>query len=97
MQRNAIRPLTTLVFSGVIITLLLVGLGCGGRTSYINTNDLPDTYQCEYMEYICNEAAEFEHTYSTLSGDEQDESKVILQTYRNQCQQAVDACKQSAQ
>jgi hypothetical protein len=48
------------------------------------------------MEEICKEAREFEKNYSRLSKDEKEEFKTLLDTYRNQCNTAVELCKNSA-
>lgn len=72
--------------------LLLVA--CGG-TTYVDVNKLPDTYQCEHMKEVCKEAQEFQTKYSQMSKEEKEEFKTLLDTYKNQCNNALEQCKQS--
>ena len=81
-------------FSVIALAILFI-CGCSQKSSFINTANLPDTYQCAYMVEICKQAEEFERAYSSLSEEEQAEAKVVRQTYRNQCNDAVDACRKS--
>ncbi|KMQ51994.1 hypothetical protein CHISP_0983 [Chitinispirillum alkaliphilum] len=75
---------------------LVLFLGCSGKTRVVNIANLPDSYQCEYMQEICREASDFEHRFSAMSSDEQAEAKTILGAYQYQCEAAIEACKQSA-
>lgn len=68
---------------------------CGGSSTYVDVNKLPDTYQCSHMKDICKEAREFENNYSQMSKEEQEEFKTLLETYRNQCNSALEECKKS--
>ncbi len=72
----------------------LILLSCGG-TSYIEINKLPDTYQCKHMDEICKEAREFEGKYAQMSKEEKEEFKTLLDTYRSQCNTALELCKKS--
>jgi len=85
-------PMKILFLTACFCLLLLF---CA-KTSYIDVNKLPDTYQCAHMEEICKEAREFEKNYSRLSKDEKEEFKTLLDTYRNKCNTAVELCKNSA-
>ncbi|NLL14241.1 MAG: hypothetical protein GX267_12630 [Fibrobacter sp.] len=67
-----------------------------GKTRYIEVNKLPDTYQCAHMEEICKEAREFESKYSQMSEEEKEEFKTLRDTYRDQCNTALEQCKKSA-
>ncbi|NLP03510.1 MAG: hypothetical protein GX089_13520 [Fibrobacter sp.] len=76
----------------LLFSLLLIS--CGGST-FVDTSKLPDNYQCNYMKDVCKEAREFESRYSRMSKEEQEEFKTVLQTYRNQCNDALEECQKS--
>jgi hypothetical protein len=80
--------------------LVIVGLfflaGCAGSTSFVNTANLPDNYQCNYMKDVCKEAQEFEAKYAAMNPEEKNEFKTLLMTYRKQCSSALDECQTSA-
>lgn len=80
--------------------LLLAGsfllAGCGGKSSFINTAELPDTYQCNYMKDVCKESQEFEGKYQAMSSEDKKEFESLLMAYRKQCSDALSACKKSA-
>ena len=57
---------------------------------HFDTSKLPDNYSCNYMKDVCKEAREFESRYSRMSKEEQEEFKTVLQTYRNQCNDALE-------
>ncbi|MCX7726233.1 MAG: hypothetical protein N2053_05240 [Chitinispirillaceae bacterium] len=78
----------------IVATFILCGCG-GGRTIIINKSKLPDTYHCEYMEEVCKEAREFESKWYKMTPEEKKESKEVLRTYRQQCNDALDACMKS--
>lgn len=78
----------------IYITSIVLA-GCGG-TKFVDLSDLPDTYQCEYMEAVCKEAREFEREYNTLSADEKKDAETVLKTYRNQCNDALERCRKSS-
>jgi uncharacterized protein YnzC (UPF0291/DUF896 family) len=48
------------------------------------------------MEEICKEAREFESKYSQMSEEEKEEFKTLRDTYRDQCNTALEQCKKSA-
>lgn len=79
-----------------IIYLITVAifLSCGGP-GFVDTSKLPDTYQCEHMKEICKEARDFEGQYSKMSQEEQKEFEILLKTYNNQCNDALEACRKS--
>ena len=68
---------------------------CGGP-AFVDTSNLPDTYQCTYMKEVCKEAREFEGKYAQLTPEEKKEFKTFLQTYQSQCNNALEACKKSS-
>jgi len=47
------------------------------------------------MKDVCKEAREFESRYSAMSKEEQEEFKTVLQTYRSQCNDALEECQKS--
>ncbi len=69
--------------------------GCGG-TEFVNTAELPDTYQCRHFKEVLKEARDFENVYGKLSGDEKTDAENVLKAYRLQCKEALDACRKSA-
>jgi len=83
------------IFFFLTVCFCLLLSSCGG-SSYIEVNNLPDTYQCAHMEEICKEAREFESKYSQMSDEEKKEFKTLLDTYRDQCNTALEQCKKSA-
>lgn len=70
--------------------------GCGG-TAFVNTAELPDTYQCRHMEEVCREAHTFEQEYTRLSKEEQKDAENVLKAYRIQCNDALKMCKESGE
>lgn len=82
----------------ILIGFVLVAVmtNCASKTKYINTADLPDTYQCDYMKEICKEAQDFQRKYSQMSEEDKRESKTILNAYIDQCSNAQDLCEKSA-
>jgi hypothetical protein len=70
--------------------------GCGGA-KFVNTAGLPDNSYCNHMKDICKEAREFEARYGTLSPEEKKDAITILKAYRLQCNDALDACRKSAE
>ncbi|NLE02550.1 MAG: hypothetical protein GX640_22015 [Fibrobacter sp.] len=77
-----------------LILLLPFMIGCGG-TKYVDYSKLPDTYLCTYMKDVCKEAQDFETKYRQMSPEEKEEFKTVLQSYRLQCNDALDACQKS--
>lgn len=77
-----------------LLSSLLFLVSCGG-TTYVDLNKLPDTYQCQHMKDICKEAKEYESNYLRMAKEEQEEFKTLLETYQNQCNDALDLCKES--
>lgn len=69
--------------------------GCGG-TAFVNTAELPDSYQCRHMKEVCTEAREFENAYARLPADEKSDAENVLKAYRLQCNDALELCKKSA-
>lgn len=84
-------------FLTVISAAGLLGLtiGCGGA-KFVNTANLPDTPYCNHMKEICKEAREFETSYNKMSSEERKDAETILKAYRMQCNDALEACKKSA-
>lgn len=77
------------------ITGVALGLaGCGG-TEFVNTAELPDTYQCRHMQDVCKEAREFEGVYSRMSPEERKDAEHVLKAYRMQCNDALELCQKS--
>ncbi len=75
---------------------LIVFCGCAGRSAYINVADMPDTFQCQYMQEICQQAAEFESSYLDMTPEEQEDAKGVFDAYKSQCHFAIEECKRSA-
>jgi hypothetical protein len=69
-------------------------ISCAG-TRFVDTSDLPDTYQCTYMKDICKEASDYERKYSAMSPEEKKEFENIMKAYRTQCNDALDMCQKS--
>ena len=78
----------------IYIFPVIFSFSCGGP-GFVDTSKLPDTYQCKYMEEVCKEARDFEVKYSKMSQEEQKEFEVLLKTYNNQCNSALDECLKS--
>lgn len=83
------------IFFFLAVCFCFLLFSCGG-SSYIEVSKLPDTYQCTHMEEICKEAREFESKYSQMSDEEKKEFKTLRDTYRDQCNTALEQCKKSA-
>lgn len=69
--------------------------GCAARSSYVNVAEMPDTFHCEYMQEICQEAAEYESRYLDMTPEEQEDAKSVLDAYKSQCDFAVKECRES--
>jgi len=73
----------------------IVIMGCAGSSTFVDTSNLPDTYQCGYMKDICKESQDFESKYEAMNPDEKKEFKNLLMVYRKQCSSALEECKKS--
>jgi hypothetical protein len=80
------------ILTGISSVTLL--LSCGG-TQFVDTAELPNSYQCSYMQDVCKEAREFERTYNAMSPDEKKEFENVMKTYHSQCNDALEICKKS--
>ena len=78
----------------VSITAFFTG-GCAG-SAFVNTADLPDSYQCSHMKEVCREAREFERSYAKLPSNDKKDAENVLKAYRMQCNDALEQCKKSA-
>jgi hypothetical protein len=88
-DEDFMKTLSVLALSFLALT------GCAGSSSFIDTAKLPDTYQCNYMKDVCKEAQDFEGKYESMNPEEKKEFKNLLMVYRNQCSNALDACRKS--
>jgi type IV pilus biogenesis protein CpaD/CtpE len=79
-------------FAMVGVSMMLSG--CGG-TEFVNTAELPETYQCQHMKDVCKEAREFEGIYSRMSPEERKDAENVLKAYRMQCNDALEICQKS--
>lgn len=80
------------VAAGALISVLS---GCGSSRQVIDTNNLPDTYQCSYAKDACKEAEQFEGKFLSLPKEDQQEFKSVLTGYQLQCADALKACRSS--
>ena len=74
---------------------VIVFTGCGGA-KFVNTANLPDTYQCRHMNEICKEARSFEAEFNKMSKEEREDAENVLKAYRMQCNDALKRCEESA-
>ena len=84
-------------FPVVFLSLFFVWLPGCGRTKFVNTAKLPDTYRCRHMKEVCKEASTFESEYSKLSEEERKDAESVLKAYRMQCNDALKMCEESGE
>lgn len=90
MKKIKITALTTAVCSVLVIA------ACSPKTTLVDLNNVPDTHHCQFMKETCKEAEEFNRQYQSMSDEEKQDAKTILNAYVQQCADAQEICKQSA-
>ena len=69
---------------------------CAPKTTLVDFNNVPDTHHCQFMKEICKEAEDFQSQYQSMSNDEKEDAKAINNAYVQQCADAQEMCKKSA-
>ena len=75
--------------------LLVIG-ACAPKTALIDFNNVPDNAQCQFMKETCKEAEDFQREFQSMTAEEKQDAKMILNAYVQQCADAQEMCKKSA-
>jgi hypothetical protein len=70
-------------------------LSCAPKAVQLDFSDVPDNERCRYMKEICKEAEAFHNRYQSMSKEEKEDAKAILNAYVQQCEGAQELCKKS--
>jgi hypothetical protein len=70
---------------------------CAPKTTLVDFSNVPDTHHCQFMKEVCKEAEEFGGQYQSMDDEEKQDAKTILNAYVQQCADAQEMCKKSAQ
>lgn len=70
---------------------------CAPKTTMVDINNVPDNERCQFMKDACKEAQAFQGQYERMSSEEKKEAKAILNAYIQQCEDAQELCKKSAE
>ncbi|MDR2729153.1 MAG: hypothetical protein LBB56_08455 [Chitinispirillales bacterium] len=90
MKKIKITALTAVVCGALVIN------ACAPKTTLVDFNNVPDTHHCQFMKEVCKEAEEFDRQYQSMSAEEKQDAKTILNAYVQQCADAQEICKRSA-
>lgn len=88
-----IKKIVSLITAVCIV--FVIG-ACASKTTLVDFNNAPDTHHCQFMKEICKEAESFQGQYESMSADEKEDAKAILNAYVQQCAAAQEMCKKSA-
>lgn len=70
---------------------------CAPKPVKVDFNKVPDTEFCQYMKDACKEAQAFQGKYERMSPEEKKDAKAILNAYIEQCEDAQELCRKSAE
>jgi len=88
----------TQVFTAVAVCAVSVfAAACSPKTTMVDFNNVPDNERCQYMKEACKEAQAFQSQYESMSSEEKQDAKAILDAYIRQCEGAQDLCRKSAE
>lgn len=65
---------------------------CAPKPLVVDFNKVPDNERCDYMKEVCREAERFQSQFETMSREEQQDARVILGAYVEQCEGAQRMC-----
>ena len=66
---------------------------CAPKTVMLDFNNVPDNERCNYMKEVCKDAERFQAQFNAMNREEQQEAKVILGAYIEQCRGAHNLCR----
>ncbi|MDR0305696.1 MAG: hypothetical protein LBI42_02545 [Chitinispirillales bacterium] len=87
-----IKLLLTAGFCGLVVS------ACSPKTALVvDFSNVPDTFHCQHMKDVCKEAESFQSQFLSMSGEEKADAKIILNAYVQQCEDAQEICRKSAE
>jgi hypothetical protein len=95
MKKQTSFCMTGFLTVAISIVMMAITLSCAPKTVKLDFNNLPDTEHCQYMKDVCKEAENFQARFEAMSKEEQEDAKVILNAYIQQCEGAQALCKQT--
>jgi hypothetical protein len=84
-----------IALTSAICGSLIIG-ACAPKTTLIDFNNVPDTPHCQSMKDICKEAEDFQRQFQSMTAEERQDAKTILNAYIQQCADTQVMCKKSA-
>ncbi|GBU23313.1 hypothetical protein R80B4_03230 [Fibrobacteres bacterium R8-0-B4] len=88
---------TKLFAASALCAAVIFAGACAPKTAKVDFNNVPDNERCQYMKDACKEAAAFQSQYESMSAEEKNEAKAILNAYIQQCEGAQELCRKSAE
>ena len=82
----------------ILAAALLCALAaCGPKPVLLDLSgkNVPDNERCQFMKESCKEAQAFQSQYESMSKDEQQDAKAVMNAYTQQCQDAQEMCRKT--
>ncbi|MCL2219214.1 MAG: hypothetical protein FWC23_04955 [Chitinispirillia bacterium] len=70
---------------------------CAPKPLLFDMNSAPDNERCNYMREVCKEARKFQSQYESMTREEKEDARAVMNAYTQQCEDAQQMCRQTVE